>query len=393
LTYPSDYRYENAKPGSKVKERIIFNYGDLKEIDGEDRRDRFSKWMASKENKVFSKMMANRLWKRYLGIGLMEPVDDWKDGNLINNPDLFKHLGEVFIEVNYDFKAFLSILFNSQAYMLQAHPKNEIIVKNYNVQGSPLRRMSAQQISNTFATFRSGKIEQYNRLKPIYFEFDDRIREIGVEFLSKYRDLHKAYVKQYKDDYSVIDPKISDLIYQQITKVNEAEDYYDMDKDGFLKNSVKLSSLLSKQKDKSKKGQGTMMTMTNKDKGSSSHHKTMTGAFQRSNAIKSVFGESDRSAPSNGGSEEPSSIQILKLMNDPVIKASVDHKSSLIKRMSEEKSFTDKLVYLYYSIYARKPSSKEYKIAKAFIVKETDLKLWSEFAHAMLSSPEFLFIQ
>ena len=53
-----------------------------------------------------------------MGVGLMEPTDDWKDNIEIQNPHLFNALGEMFSGVDYDFKAFLSILFNSEAYQI-----------------------------------------------------------------------------------------------------------------------------------------------------------------------------------------------------------------------------------------------------------------------------------
>ena len=100
LTYPEHYAYDNAKPFEVVKERIVFSYGD-ETVEGESKREQFANWLVSKNNPMFARVMANRLWKRIMGVGLMEPVDDWKDNLEMQNPQLFKALGDVFGSIGF----------------------------------------------------------------------------------------------------------------------------------------------------------------------------------------------------------------------------------------------------------------------------------------------------
>ena len=36
--------------------------------------------------------IANRMWKKIMGIGIVEPIDDFQDGNVAILPELLEHL-------------------------------------------------------------------------------------------------------------------------------------------------------------------------------------------------------------------------------------------------------------------------------------------------------------
>jgi hypothetical protein len=44
--------------------------------------------MTSPENPRFTKVIANRLWKKVFGLGLIEPVDELMDSTVAMNPAL-----------------------------------------------------------------------------------------------------------------------------------------------------------------------------------------------------------------------------------------------------------------------------------------------------------------
>ena len=101
---------------------------------------------------MFAKIMANRLWKRIMGVSLLEPIDDWKDNIEVTNANLFHALGDVFVAVNYDFKAFLTVIFNSEAYQYAIDLRNQFSQDDYKVQGATLKRMSAFQLNDSLLT-------------------------------------------------------------------------------------------------------------------------------------------------------------------------------------------------------------------------------------------------
>lgn len=75
LHFPDTYAYDAALRGKAVEPRTLF--GDEPSVgDGDgERRKAFADWLTSPRNPRFAKNIANRLWKRVMGTGLIEPVD------------------------------------------------------------------------------------------------------------------------------------------------------------------------------------------------------------------------------------------------------------------------------------------------------------------------------
>jgi hypothetical protein len=102
-------------------------------------------------NPRFAKTMVNRLWKRYLGLGLFEPVDDFRLDRPASHPELLDWLADDFMRHNYDVKHTIRLILNSRTYQLRYNPAAQDI---FNVQKpdepryarSPsLRRLTAEQ--------------------------------------------------------------------------------------------------------------------------------------------------------------------------------------------------------------------------------------------------------
>jgi hypothetical protein len=85
-----------------------------------DPRVQLADWMTSKENPMFARLVANRLWKQCLGRGLVEPVDDLRSTNPASNEPLLKHLTQQVVEKDFDLKAVARLILNSQTYQLSS---------------------------------------------------------------------------------------------------------------------------------------------------------------------------------------------------------------------------------------------------------------------------------
>ncbi len=111
----------------------------------DDPRERLAALVTSPRNDRFAKMIVNRLWRRYLGRGLVEPVDDW-DGAEPAHPELLELLARELIAHDYDLKHVARLILNSRVYQSAV---GEIGGAGDSVaQGlSPTRRrMSAEQL-------------------------------------------------------------------------------------------------------------------------------------------------------------------------------------------------------------------------------------------------------
>ena len=148
LKLPHDYQYKDAKPLSVIEPVIPTSFSKDGKIvqNGVQPVDSYGKWMTSKDNPRFTLVIANRLWKKAMGLGLIEPVDEITDSTVPSNPQLMAFLEETMKSLNYDMKAFLRTIYNSQSYQRAAYTKDIELGTQYLFPGPVLRRMSAEQI-------------------------------------------------------------------------------------------------------------------------------------------------------------------------------------------------------------------------------------------------------
>jgi hypothetical protein len=94
---------------------------------GDDPRVALAAWMTDPKNEAFSGAMVNRLWRHFLGVGLVEPVDDLRASNPPSNPELWQALNREFVGHHFDLKHLMRVILNSATYQLGAatRPGNE----------------------------------------------------------------------------------------------------------------------------------------------------------------------------------------------------------------------------------------------------------------------------
>jgi hypothetical protein len=85
-------------------------------------RETLAEWMTAADNPFFARTAANRLWAHFLGTGIVEPVDDFKDENPPSHPELLDELARQFAAHHYDFKFLIRAITASEAYQLSSVP-------------------------------------------------------------------------------------------------------------------------------------------------------------------------------------------------------------------------------------------------------------------------------
>ena len=93
----------------------------------------------------FAEVIANRLWKRLIGVGIVEPVDDW-EGNPPSDPRLLARLADELIESDYDLKSLAKMILISDVYQRKPVAKDS---DSRFFAGPQRRRMTAEQIVDT----------------------------------------------------------------------------------------------------------------------------------------------------------------------------------------------------------------------------------------------------
>jgi hypothetical protein len=98
---------------------------DGKPLAFDDRRDRrvvFAESLTSPENSYFAKAIVNRIWRNFMGRGLVEAEDDLRATNPPTNPELLAALAKDFTTHGYDVKHLIRLVMNSATYQRSSAP-------------------------------------------------------------------------------------------------------------------------------------------------------------------------------------------------------------------------------------------------------------------------------
>jgi hypothetical protein len=130
--------------GRVVKPKFLG--GTEPESAGKDRRALLAEWITSNDNPFFAKSVANRIWAHFTGVGVVDPVDDFRASNPASNPELLNTLGAKLIEYKYDTKQLVRDICNSQTYQRSTSPlpDNEQDLRNYS--HATVRRIPAENL-------------------------------------------------------------------------------------------------------------------------------------------------------------------------------------------------------------------------------------------------------
>lgn len=116
--------------------------------DQADRRVVLAEWLTSAENPYFTRAIVNRIWAHYLGLGLVEPVDDLRVSNPASNPALLDALSDFLVAQGFDLRALMRTILLSETYRRSSEviPRNEADSK-YHARYYP-RRLMAEVLSD-----------------------------------------------------------------------------------------------------------------------------------------------------------------------------------------------------------------------------------------------------
>ena len=142
----------SLKPGERVSP--VWPFDDLNSgqfPDGmlrkpNDTRERLAALITSPNNKRFARVIANRLWRFYLGRGLVESVDDWENAKP-SHPNLLDYLARELILHDYNLKHLARLILNSHTYQRTPRHGRKLRADERYLFAAPLqRRMRAEQI-------------------------------------------------------------------------------------------------------------------------------------------------------------------------------------------------------------------------------------------------------
>ena len=90
--------------------------------DPRDRRAYLAEWLTDAANPYFARAIVNRVWANYLGVGIVDPVDDLRLTNPPSNPALFAALADRLAADGYDLKRLMRLILTSETYRRGSDP-------------------------------------------------------------------------------------------------------------------------------------------------------------------------------------------------------------------------------------------------------------------------------
>jgi hypothetical protein len=125
---------------------------EIKVVPGQDPRVALFDWLRSPDNPYFARSFVNRAWGHYLGVGLVEPVDNFSLANPPSNPRLLDALARDFIEHKYDIRHIERTILNSRVYQLASATNATNRLDKNNYAHSYVRPMMAEVVVDVLNT-------------------------------------------------------------------------------------------------------------------------------------------------------------------------------------------------------------------------------------------------
>ncbi len=332
LKFPENYSYANAKAGELAKPAVIFGKAPSN-ISATERREIFGDWVTGAENPRFALTIANRLWKRAMGVGLIEPEDDLKDDSKASIPELMEYLTAEMKRLDFDLKEFQRIIFYTKTYQRKVTYGDLPADKPYEFPGPVLRRMTAEQVWDSLLTLTMEDPEKI--LRPDDDEYQKIVSLNPTATVSEVMDRAKKLEEYRKDE----------------GKARSKRQY---------------------------KGQELV-------RASELPQPLPGGHFLRE------FGQSDRQVI--GSSHTDGTVpQLLAMFNGPVTHMMLEQGSVIYNEVTAKKQQADQIDTIFLSLLARYPTDAERTVANREI-KEAKAAGFGNVIWALLNTREFLFVQ
>jgi hypothetical protein len=348
LPLPDDYQYKDAKPGDILKPAFIIGHP-LGGSSKKSKRDQLAYWIAHPENGWFSMAIANRMWARFMGQGVAEPLHNVKLEKCAN-PRLLKTLSEIMVALDFDLRAFSWVLMHTDSYNRLATRKKMEKEDDYFFQGPILRRMTAEQIWDSLVTLMVEDPLRYRQPAPVSL-MDVNDGWTAFHFIDNLTD----------DKYRLVDSYTGEAV------LTEGRTY---------SNSSTGQTLTTS------KGKKHLILA----RASELPQPAPAGHFLQK------FGQSERLFVVGSTSKVGSVPQLMELMNGFTTEVLTSPDSLIFRRLQQLKNPRKKAEVVFLSILNRLPTEEE----KNLLLEEMQSASSDDFSDLiwdLLNTPEFFFIK
>ena len=362
ITLPSDYQYRDGKPGEILGGKTPFGKSvrTSDRNDDEKSREKLSEWITEKTGPQFASVIADRMWKRVMGKGIHEPVDEYIEASKTVYPELMTYLSTLMVELDYDLRAFQKVLLLTKTFQFATNPNPSSIDGGDDFHGRKIERLSAEQIWDSLITLSNGD--------------PDKLPSRSVD--------HRIYVGGRPVLVGEMDMvQLSNEVLALKTEESVRKYYKD-----FLDRA--------KQGSVAKKSDSSMMMAENVQKygvDSAVRASELPSPAPREHFLY-LFGASDREVVESA-SKDPNVGQMLSLMNGFVQRQLVNKPDAHVyKSLQNVTSTHERIRRLYLAILSRPPTTQEMEWMQAEVESAGD-QAYRNIVAALVMSSEFVFLQ
>ena len=197
-------RGEIAQPTFLGGESLSPNYqGDVLQV--------LADWMTSSTNPYFAKATVNRIWRQYLGRGIVDPVDDMRATTPPSVEGLLEALADDFVQSGFDTKHIIRRILNSRTYQLSAEPNETNQLDDRFFSRFYPRPIVAQVLLDVLNDV-TGTQEKYGR-----YPLGTRAVALPLPVSSRFLSLYGRSDREFLGD---LDPKLEPTLTQALHMIN-----------------------------------------------------------------------------------------------------------------------------------------------------------------------------
>lgn len=116
-----------------------------------DRLQQLARWLSASDNERFAATQANRIWFQLMGVGVVDPIDDFRATNPASNPELLEALRLEFVKSNDSVRHLMRLILNSRTYQLSSDENDTNRTDETMFSHALPRRLTAEQTLDAVA--------------------------------------------------------------------------------------------------------------------------------------------------------------------------------------------------------------------------------------------------
>ena len=362
MELPDDYQYDDAEPGEVVKPRVLVG-NEPRFPRNLSNREQLANWIASPNNQWSALAIANRMWARFFGRGAAEPLHDVEVDDS-DNPVLLKTITEVMIALEFDLRAFSWVTVHTNAYNRLATRRQVTEKDKYYFQGPLLRRMTAEQVWDSFVTLLVEDPLRYRAAGGLTLQ-DVTNADNALAFAESLTNSSGKGRKRSQGQFALLDSKTGETVLQGTKDMGSSS------KDPAVQRVTTGS------------GREKLILA----RASELEQPTPQGHFLRK------FGQSERTYVVGASNLSGSVPQIMELMNGFTTEALTSPDSLIFRKIKDAASKFKRADVVFLSILNRLPNRDERTLLLKQLRNKGDDEDMADLIWALLNTPEFFFIK